>query len=104
MFTAVYRWRLKENSEDRFTEGWRRRTKEIYRKCGSLGSRLHKAEDGTWVGIALWTDKETWEAISSVPVDDTEAVEMMRDSIEESLPSMLMEVTEDLWQTKQFES
>jgi len=105
MFTAVYRWKLKKDNEERFIEGWRRRrTEEIYRKCGSLGSRLHKAEDGIWVGIAQWTNKETWKAMQNVSVDDMEAVEMMRDSIEESLPSIFMEVVEDLWQAKPFES
>ena len=96
MFVAVYRWKLKEGREERFREGWRRRTEEIYRKCGSLGSRLHRAEDGTWVAYAQWPDRATWEAASSVPVEDTEAPALMRESVETNYPSLLMEVAEDL--------
>lgn len=96
MFIALYRWKLKDGCESEFREGWRRRTEEIYRKCGSLGSRLHRAEDGAWVAYAQWPDRQTWEAASSIPVTDVEASAMMRESIELSYPSTYMEVTEDL--------
>jgi heme-degrading monooxygenase HmoA len=96
MFIAVYRWKLKEGQEGRFREGWRRRTEEIYRKCGSLGSRLHRAEDGTWVAYAQWPDRATWESAAGVPVEDAGASELMRESAETSYPSAYMEVAEDL--------
>lgn len=103
MFIALYRWKIKNGSEEKFKEGWHRRTVEIYKKCGSLGSRLHKAEDGTWVGYAQWKNKENWTAMSKIPVDDIEAKEMMAESIEESLPSLFMEVADDLLQSHPFE-
>ncbi|HEV2881483.1 MAG TPA: antibiotic biosynthesis monooxygenase [Pyrinomonadaceae bacterium] len=96
MFVALYRWKLKEGQEQKFREGWRRRTSEIYRKCGSLGSRLHRAEDGTWVAYAQWPDKRKWEAARRVPVADTEASEMMKESVEVSYPEMLLEMSDDL--------
>ncbi len=96
MFIAVYRWKLKEGQEDAFREGWRRRTEEIYRKCGSLGSRLHRAEDGTWVGYAQWPDRATWGAASGVAVEDVGAAAVMRESVEATYPSVYMEVAEDL--------
>ena len=96
MFIALYRWKLREGQEEKFREGWRRRTVEIYRKCGSLGSRLHRAEDGTWVAYAQWPDKRAWEAAREVGVTDTEAPSMMKESIEVSYPQMLLEVADDL--------
>ncbi|HEY0081439.1 MAG TPA: antibiotic biosynthesis monooxygenase [Pyrinomonadaceae bacterium] len=102
MFVAVYRWKLKEGQEEKFREGWRRRTGEIYRKCGSLGSRLHRAEDGTWVGYAQWPDRRSWEAARQVPVTDTEASALMKESVEESYPEMHLEVLDDLIESRAF--
>lgn len=102
MFVVLYRWKLKEGQEQKFREGWRRRTEEIYRKCGSLGSRLHLAEDGTWVAYAQWPDRRAWEAARQVPVTDTEAPAMMKESIEESYPEMHLEAAEDLFQPRKF--
>ena len=96
MFIALYRWRLKEGREERFREGWRRLTEEIYARRGSRGSRLHRAEDGTWVAYAQWPDRQTWEAASGVEAVDSEAARMMRESIEVSHPPVLMEVSDDL--------
>ena len=96
MFIAVYRWKLKEGREHSFREGWRRRTEEIYRRCGSLGSRLHRAEDGTWVAYAQWPDRRAWEASQGSAAVDAEASRMMRESIEVSHPPVLMEVVDDL--------
>jgi heme-degrading monooxygenase HmoA len=102
MFIAVYRWKLKEGLEQKFREGWRRRTGEIYRKCGSLGSRLHRAEDGTWVAYAQWPDRQSWEAARQVPVGDREAPAMMKESVEVSYPEMLLELTDDLFEPRSF--
>lgn len=102
MFVAVYRWKLKEGVERKFREGWRRRTEEIYRKCGSLGSRLHRAEDGTWVAYAQWPDRRAWEAARHAAVTDTDAPAMMKESIEVSFPEMLLEVSDDLFKPREF--
>jgi len=95
MFIALYRWKLIKGQERRFREGWHRITLEFYRERGSLGSRLHAAEDGTWVAYAQWPDKQAWEA-ARVQVRDTEAVQMMRESIELSHAPTFMEVVDDL--------
>lgn len=102
MFIALYRWKVKEGQEKEFIEGWRRRTEEIYRRCGSLGSRLHRAEDGTWVAYAQWPDRRTYDAAQSVPVGDAEARAMMRESVEESYPDVYMEVVGDFLREEVF--
>ncbi|HEY9404016.1 MAG TPA: antibiotic biosynthesis monooxygenase [Pyrinomonadaceae bacterium] len=102
MFIAVYRWKLKEGQEEKFREGWRRRTEEIYRKCGSLGSRLHRADDGTWVAYAQWPDRRDWEAARQVAITDTQAPALMKESVEASYPEMLLEVTDDLIALRRF--
>ena len=96
MFIALYRWAVREGQEERFREGWRRLTEEIHARRGSRGSRLHRAEDGTWVAYAQWPDRQTWESARGVEAADGEALEMMRGSIEVSHPPVLMEVSDDL--------
>jgi heme-degrading monooxygenase HmoA len=102
MFVALYRWRLKEGCEGRFREGWRRRTLEIYRRCGSLGSRLHRAEDGTWVAYAQWPSRRAWEEARGVAAEDAEASAMMRESVEAAYPDTYMEVAEDFLARERF--
>jgi quinol monooxygenase YgiN len=96
MFIALYRWKVKPGHEKNFQEGWHRRTKEIYRQCGSLGSRLHHAEDDTWVAYAQWPDRQTYDAADNIPVIDNEARKLFRDSIEEAYPDIYMSVIDDL--------
>ena len=96
MFIALYRWKLKEGKEDRFREGWHRLTEEIYKERGSRGSRLHRAEDGTWVAYAQWPDRGSWEKAGTAQTLDSEARQMMHESIEVSHPPTLMEVVDDL--------
>jgi heme-degrading monooxygenase HmoA len=102
MFIALYRWKVKEGHENNFLEGWHRRTEEIYRYCGSLGSRLHQAEERLWVAYAQWPDRQTFDAAQSIPVIDAEARMMFRESIEESYPDIYMNVIDDLLQTQSF--
>lgn len=96
MFIALYRWKVKPSHEKNFQEGWHRRTKEIYRQCGSLGSRLHHAEDDTWIAYAQWPDRQTYDAADSIPVIDNDARKLFRDSIEEAYPDIYMSVIDDL--------
>lgn len=96
MFVALYRWDLKEGQEERFREGWRRLTAEIQERRGSRGSRLHRAEDGSWVAYAQWPDRQAWESAARVETVDVEALKMMRESVEVSHPPVLMEVVDDL--------
>ena len=96
MFIALYRWKVKEGQEKKFLEGWHRRTGEIYQNCGSLGSRLHRAEDGVWVAYAQWPDRRTYDAAQNIPVIDAEARTMFRESIKESYPDIYMDVIDDL--------
>ena len=102
MFIALYRWKVKEGREKQFQEGWHRRTGEIYRHCGSLGSRLHRAEDGTWVAYAQWPDRRTYDKAQSIPVIDAEARMLLRESIEEAYPDIYMNVIDDLLRPESF--
>lgn len=102
MYVAVYGWRVKPGKEEQFREAWRRGTRAITRIYGSFGSRLHRAEDGRFIGYAEWPDAATWrEAYAKRMVyDDPEARALFIDALEEdSRPGELiaaMEVLDDL--------
>ena len=102
MYVAVYAWRVKPGHEDRFREAWRRGTEAITRIYGSFGSRLHRAEDGRFIGYAEWPDEATWRKAfeARMVYDDPEARAMCVEALEEdSRPGELianMAVTDDL--------
>ncbi|MFD5326208.1 hypothetical protein [Streptomyces sp. NPDC127092] len=74
-------------------EGWHRVTLAIHRECGSYGSRLHQADDGTWVAYARWPDAETRERCA---VPDSEGEAMMREAIAEYFPETRLRIADDL--------
>jgi hypothetical protein len=102
MYVAVYAWRVKPGKEEQFREAWRRGTVAITRLYGSFGSRLHRAEDGRFIGYAEWPDEATWRKAydSGMVYDDPEARAMFVDALEEySRPGEVvanMEVLDDL--------
>ena len=100
MFIALYHWSVKDGSEQDFQDCWRVLTEEIYRDCGSLGSRLHRAEDGTWFAYAQWPDRAAYDAARNIPDTDEAARARFRDSIAESFPVTFMQVTDDLLQPR----
>lgn len=93
MFAVIYRWRVHHGKEEQFTSGWHRVTAGIHKGCGSYGSRLHQADDGTWVAYARWPDATAREQCQDI---DAEGLALMRDAIAESLPEIRCHVIDDL--------
>lgn len=99
-FVAAYWWRAKPGFELQFRTAWKQGTQLIRQKYGSLGSRLHREEDGRFVGVAEWPDKDTWQQAFDAGMEyDAQAVraaflEALEDWGEK--PLLLMEVTDDL--------
>ena len=62
MFVAAYWWKVHPGKEDQFRSTWRRGTALIRAKYGSLGSRLHRDDQGRFIGVDEWPDRETWQA------------------------------------------
>lgn len=93
MLTAIYRWRIKGGMEAQFVEGWERVTRAIYEDCGSYGSRLHRCQDGTWVGYARWPDAATRDACGH---GEVEGRRMMREAVSEAFEDIVGEIVSDL--------
>ena len=93
MFAVIYRWRLHPGREEQFVEGWNRVTRAIQRSCGSYGSRLHRADDGSWVAYARWPDDQTRKGCQH---GETEGARLMAEAIAERLPEIATELVSDL--------
>jgi heme-degrading monooxygenase HmoA len=92
----MYRWRLKEGHEAIFREGWREMTESIYRLRGSKGSRLHRAEDGTWVAYAQWPDEETWRRAREAGSANEAAAQKMREGSAELISEERLQLMDNL--------
>ena len=76
-FAVIYRWRVHPGMEESFTAAWETLTRGIREGRGGLGSRLHRAEDGTWVAYAQWPDRATWanmQEMGSVDAEKADAI------------------------------
>ena len=95
-FAVIYRWRLVPGTEDVFREAWAEVTRSIILERGGLGSRLHRADDGTWMAYAQWRDRASWEAARAMPSAHPAASAAMAGCIDERLPPILLEPVADL--------
>ena len=95
MFVVVYRWKLKAGAEAGFQEAWAKMTEAIYAARGSLGSRLHRAEDGSYVATAQWPSRAAWEASRALGSANPELGAKMAAAIEASLGEDHLEVIDD---------
>jgi heme-degrading monooxygenase HmoA len=96
MFVVLYRWRVNPNLEQQFTENWSAISTYLRENYGSLGSRLHRGNDGIWYSYAQWKSAEQRaQAFASESGKYNEASEKMKEAIEESFPEILLETVSD---------
>lgn len=88
MIAFLYRWRLKPGREGDFEAAWAHVTAELREKCGSLGSSLHRGEDGLHYAYAQWPNREAREDACVTGEAFARAREAMRDATEEALPDV----------------
>lgn len=61
MLSVVLEFDVVNGQEVEFKKYWLATTEAIYQHFGSLGSRLHKADDGKFIAYAQWPDRQTYE-------------------------------------------
>ena len=61
IFCVLYKFTVKSGHEAAFRRHWLNVTQHLYRYAGSLGSRLHKANTGEYIGYAQWPSRHVWE-------------------------------------------
>lgn len=90
MVVYLYRWRLKPGKESQFQKAWSYVTEQLREKCGSLGSRLHKGDDGIWYGYAQWPSVEKREQSNLKHEEITEARRQMKEATLEMLEDIVL--------------
>lgn len=70
MFTVVFEFVVKAGKENEFIQAWRKTTQGIYLFKGSLGSRLHRDEEGRFIAYAQWPDRQSWEKSGEISMTD----------------------------------
>ena len=97
MFIAIYSFKVRPGAEKAFERSWRDLTKRIYEYEGSLGSRLHTSEPGTYIAYAQWPDRKTWEhAGKKLPESAKTVSQQMKDSCEKIETIFQLDVIDDL--------
>ncbi len=97
MFAVIYRFKVKEGSQEVFEKSWRDLTKLIFEYEGSLGSRLHQASGLDYIAYAQWPDEETWKnSGGKMPPEANELRKKMRESTLEIETLYAMQVKDDL--------
>jgi starch synthase len=98
MYVVLYRWRIKPEFERSHREGWRQVTEAIRRTWGTAGSRLHRADDGSWIAYAVWPDEATFRRSREVAPAPTPAeLQLMLEALDGPSEIMFrMVVTDDL--------
>ena len=92
----LYRWRVHPGSDDQFVEAWSSITQRLREERGSLGSRLHKGDDGLWYGYAQWPSADVMSNAFQQPVDELAAARMRAAVVEHFTPVKLEPVADFL--------
>ncbi len=99
MFCVIYKFTVKSGYDNEFRHHWRSVTQWYYRHAGSLGSRLHQTDNGTYIGYAQWPSRHQWAQQRDQEAADLQAHrEKMRSCCEAIEVLYSMDVTDDLLQ------
>lgn len=94
-FAVIYRWRIRSGMEDQFQLAWETATRSFIDERNALGSRLHKADDGSWIAYAQWPTRQAWERSRELGPSDPDAAALMAEAIEESFEPTLLHPVKD---------
>ncbi len=100
MFAVIYSFKVKKDHDQIFRENWKSLTKLIYQYEGSLGSRLHKANDNLYIAYARWPNRTAWEnAGKNLPEIAHKYRIGMKESCEEITTDHELNIEDDLLMT-----
>lgn len=104
MFSVIYTFKVKAGQEKALMESWKGLTHLIYKYEGSLGSKLHRDQNGNFVAYAQWPSKEVWEnAGSKLPKQETDRFrKQMKNSCIQIETEYELDLVEDLTKDKVF--
>lgn len=90
-FCVLYRWLLVPGKEALFQQAWEQLTQEIRAHADGLGSRLHRAQDGTWTAYAQWPSREAWESADVTTDTARAAMQVLAETVAHRFDPILLE-------------
>ena len=98
MFVVIFEFVVKSGFEEQFLETWAKTTQGIYVFKGSLGSRLHRDQNGAFIAYAQWPDELAFRNAQSITMSaEYEAYrKSMHDSIHVEETKILHEMNVEL--------
>jgi heme-degrading monooxygenase HmoA len=94
-FVVLYRWKLHPGKELAFIEAWSRISELLRDARGSLGSRLHRGDDGIWYSYAQWPSAEARTSAFAGDSVDAQAAAQMRAAVAVSFPEITLQPVAD---------
>ncbi len=82
MFAVIYQGYIKHGMEEDYKRAWHEVATYFVERRGSLGSRLHRTQEGLWVAYSCWPDKKTRD--NSWPGDNAPSNELP-DSVRQAI-------------------
>jgi len=95
-FCVIYRWEVSPGKEEQFQIAWNELTHEYKEQHGGLGSRLHKASDGTWLAYAQWPSRDAWSQAEITSERGLLAMQRLQDAVVQRFEPVLLEPIADL--------
>ncbi|AOE48775.1 antibiotic biosynthesis monooxygenase family protein [Kangiella sediminilitoris] len=89
MLAVLLEFKVKPGAENKFVEYWEKTTDIIYNNFGSLGSKLHKADNGRFVAYAQWPSLEVYESEQGWSEQNSIIREKMRATLVSGKPAIL---------------
>ena len=89
MIAVIIEFEPIEGMEEEFISAWKECTETIYENFGSLGSRLHRSDKGSFIAYAQWPDQETYDKSSQWPDNLIAVRDKMRSLIKDGKPKVL---------------
>ena len=94
MFIILYRWKIKPEREEQFIKAWSEVTAYYVENFNSLGSRLHRGEDGIYYAYAQWKTAEQREN-AFAEAEELPALEEMREAVAERFEPVELRILAD---------
>lgn len=106
MFIAMYEFEVRPGCEQAFQKAWLEVTKTIYKRAGSLGSRLHRAgKNNLFVAYAQWPSEAHWQSLSEIQDESfNKSKARMRSYLERSETVYELNIAEDFLKNEAAES
>lgn len=95
MLAVVLEFDVIDGMEDKFRKSWIETTVIIQQNFGSLGSRLHQADNGKFIAYAQWPNLRVYECDHDWSGDFKNARGNMRKCLKIGKPTVLHKLTLD---------